>query len=225
MPLLGSAALAMWWDMAASMRSEFEDWHSHEHFHERMRIPGFLRGSRWASDGGDDGFFVMYELQAYATLTSPGYLASLDNPTPWSTKMMPHHRNMIRSQCRVVGSHGGGLGGAIMTLRLSPAPGRSAQLEARLLAVLSSISTRPGLTAGHLLRTENPGIAATTEERIRGGDAVADWIVLASGYDAAALRDLAAGELGAAALAGAGALPGERVSFYRLCHAMTPKDL
>lgn len=224
MPLLGSAALAMWWDMAGPVRSEFEDWHSHEHFPERMAIPGFLRGSRWASAAGGDGFFVMYELEAFETLASPGYLASLNSPTPWSTKMMPHHRNMIRSQCRVIGTHGGGIGNAMMTLRLSPAPGHDARLEAHLLRLLSAIPRRPGLTAGHLLRTQDPGIAKTTEERIRGGDAVADWIVLASGYEAAALHELAAKELDTASLAEAGASPGHALSFYRLSYTATPDD-
>ena len=107
----GQAALAMWWDMAPEWRDEFEHWHSHEHFPERLRIPGFRRGSRWASAAGDDGFFVMYELEAYATLTSPHYRQRLDNPTPWSVKMMPEHRNMVRSQCRIVESCGGGVGG------------------------------------------------------------------------------------------------------------------
>ena len=62
----GTAAVAMWWDMAPALRSEFEDWHSHEHFPERMSIPGFRRGSRWASDDGE-GFFVLYELEDYET--------------------------------------------------------------------------------------------------------------------------------------------------------------
>ena len=64
MPLLGSAAIAMWWDMAPAHRVEFEDWHSHEHFAERLGIPGFLRGSRWADAAGGNGFFVMYELDS-----------------------------------------------------------------------------------------------------------------------------------------------------------------
>ncbi len=225
MPLLGSAALAMWWDVAAPLRSEFEDWHTHEHFHERMRIPGFMRGSRWASAEGGEGFFVMYELETFATLRSSGYLASLNNPTPWSTKMMPHHRNMIRSQCEVAGSHGGGIGSVILTLRVSPSPGRSAQLQDYLLGVLARAPGQSGLTAGHWLRTQDPGIAATTEQRIRGGDGAADWVVLASGYEMAALHDLGGGELGAASMIGAGALPEQELSFYRLSCAMTPKDL
>ena len=84
--MLGKAALAMWWDMAPAMRAEFEDWHSHEHFPERLSLPGFLRASRWA--GVDtDGFFVMYELKAHEDLSSPEYLARLNDPTPWSRKL------------------------------------------------------------------------------------------------------------------------------------------
>jgi len=41
MSLLGTAALAMWWNMAPDVLAEFEDWHSHEHFPERLAIPAF----------------------------------------------------------------------------------------------------------------------------------------------------------------------------------------
>jgi hypothetical protein len=51
----------MWWDIAPALRAEFEDRHSHEHYLKRLGIPGFLRGSRWASSG--ESFFVMYELE------------------------------------------------------------------------------------------------------------------------------------------------------------------
>ena len=95
MALLGQAAVAMWWNMAAERREEFE--HSHEHFPERMGIPGFLRGSRWSRIDKGEGFFVLYELKDYETLTSPGYLERLNNPTPWSIKMMPQHRHMVQS--------------------------------------------------------------------------------------------------------------------------------
>ncbi|HEY9237551.1 MAG TPA: hypothetical protein VIP10_01820, partial [Burkholderiaceae bacterium] len=137
MPLLGRAAVAMWWSIAPAHRSEFEDWHSHEHLPERLGIPGFLRGSRWASATGGDGFFVMYELAAYETLTSPGYFARLNAPTPWSQAMMPRHRDMVRSQCRVWESHGGGLAGAMLTVRLSPQPDRADALRERLRVVLA----------------------------------------------------------------------------------------
>ncbi len=225
MPLLGRAAVAMWWDMASAMRTEFEDWHSHEHFPERMGIPGFLRGSRWASASGGEGFFVMYELDVYGTLTSPHYLARLNNPTPWSTKMMPHHRNMVRSQCRLLESHGGGIANTMMTLRLSPAAGKASDLLAYLRTTLSEIPQCPGATSAHLLQTETPAAAVTKEQQIRGGDGVADWIVLVSGYDATALANVVANGLDAASLGEAGAQPGHIAAHYNLRFAMSKADL
>jgi len=225
MTLLGEAAVAMWWDIAPSHRAEFEDWHSHEHFPERISIPGFMRGSRWASAEGGDGFFVMYELDSYATLTSSHYLGSLNNPTPWSKKMMPHHRNMIRSQCHIVESYGGGIGRAMMTLRLSPQKGGEDTLRQFLKSVLSDLPARPGLTGAHLLFTQTPNIAQTNEQTIRGGDAVADWIVLVSGYDADAIAAIVESELGADRLSEAGAARAPIHSYFDLAFAMTPGDI
>jgi hypothetical protein len=225
MPLLGKAAVAMWWDMASVHRAEFEDWHSHEHLPERLSIPGFHRGSRWASATGGEGFFVMYELQSYETLTSPAYFARLNDPTPWSLKMMPRHRHMVRSQCHVLESHGGGIAAAMLTLRLSPELGRADTLRECLRAVLRELPQRSGVTSSHLLQTQTPQAAATTEQKIRGGaDGVADWIVLVSGYDAQTLRGVADHELGASALVGAGAMPGLVPALYSLSCAMTPAD-
>jgi hypothetical protein len=224
MSLLGAAAVAMWWDIAPHVRSEFEGWHSQEHFPERMSIPGFRRGSRWASEDGE-GFFVMYELESYETLISPHYLTRLNNPTPWSAQMMPHHRNMVRSQCRVLDSFGGGIACLMMTLRFSPAARQSIPLHENLREVLARLPTRPGVTGAHLIRTDTPDAEPTTEQKIRGGDAAADWVLLVSGYDAEALQRLGQAELGAAALQRAGALPSLAASIYRLSYALTADDL
>ena len=226
MALLGQGALAMWWDMAPAHRTEFEDWHTHEHFPERMAIPGFLRGSRWADADGGEGFFILYEMETYGTLVSPGYLASLNAPSPWSTKMMPHHRNMVRSQCRVLESRGGALSRHALTVRLAPVPGREDELRANLRELAHALAMRPGTSAGHLLQTETPQIAATTEQKIRGGaDGAADWIFIACGYDRAALADLAAAELGEEGLAKCGARAGTVRGLYTLSHSNTAADV
>jgi hypothetical protein len=214
----------MWWDMATEDRDEFQDWHSHEHFPERLGIPGFLRGSRWESADGDQGFFVMYELESYATLTSDSYLARLNDPTPWSTKMMPRHRNMVRSQCRLVASHGGGLAAFVATLRVSPSTGCEDGVGAGLASLLSRLPERPGLTGAHLLRTRSPQAPQTREQQIRGGDAVADWIILLSGYESDLVRAAAGTDLSDEMLmkhdVAAPAIRGN----YHLCHALTAED-
>jgi len=227
MALLGNAAVAMWWNVAPEAQSEFEDWHSHEHMPERLRIPGFLRGTRWTSSSGEGDYFVIYELAEYETLTSRHYLDRLNNPTTWSTKMMPEHRNMTRSQCRVLCSHGGGVAHALLTLRFSPIPGQANRLREQLSRdVLPALATRAGLTGAHLLQTQMPiGQAATTEQKIRGADAVADGILLACGYDSKAVAALLECELQEQALVGHGASHGQIAGTYRLSFSLTDKDL
>jgi hypothetical protein len=226
MALLGKAALAMWWDVAPDLRAEFEHWHAHEHFQERLSIPGFRRASRWTSAEGGEGFFVMYELEDHGVLFSAPYAARLNAPTPWSTRMMPHHRNMVRSQCRVLESHGAVTARHALTIRLSPATGKTESLQRAVGELARAVWMRPGLVGLHLLRHETPPLAATAEQRIRGNaDRVADWVLVACGYDASALDALGAAELGEAGLDAAGAAPGTERHLYALAYSATPADV
>jgi hypothetical protein len=226
MSLLGKAAVAMWWSVRPEQRAEFGDWHSHEHVPERMSIPGFRRGSRWTSTEDTQGFFVLYELEQYDVLTSRGYLDRLNAPTPWSTKMMPHHLGMVRSQCRIAASFGGGVATSLATIRLSPETGREAELQAHLSETLRALASQPGLTSAHLLLTDTPRTSApTTEQQIRGKDGAADWIVLLSGYDPDAVERVTADQLSPSALHAAGARDNPTIGSYRLAFTMTPQDV
>ena len=226
MSLLGKAALAMWWDMAPERLAEFEHWHTHEHFPERLRIPGFLRASRWTCAQGGEGVFVMYELQDHGVLSSPPYLARLNAPTPWSTRMMPHHRHMVRSQCRVLESRGAGVARRLLTIRLSPQEGRGEELRSAIGSRIGELAGRPGLAGAHLLRHETPPVAVTEEQRIRGlSDRFADWVLLVCAYDDAVLRALAREELGPGRLEAVGAAPDAQSGLYALSCTGTPGDM
>jgi hypothetical protein len=227
MPLLGEGALAMWWDMAAAARPEFEDWHSHEHFAERLALPGFLRATRWTDADGGEGIFQLYEIERHAVVASAAYLKSLNTPSPWSTAMMPHHRHMVRSQCHRLESHGSAIARHAAVWRLSPAAGHDAALRAALQGLIQALPGRPGLTGAHLLQHETPAIATTTEQKIRGGDRTADWVLIVCGYDAAALRALAKapGALSPSALRNAGAPESEFTRLYVLSLSALPGDL
>ena len=186
--MLGRAAVAMWWQIEPAMRAEFEDWHTHEHMAERLGIPGFLRGTRWVALSGEPSYFILYEAARLATLTTGAYLERLNNPTAWSRKLMPHHLNMVRSLCRVRANAGAGYGAALATLRFSPS-----QNAVRWLAkeALPALAQRRGLAAACLLQSQPLPAAQTAEQKIRGRDRSADWILLASGYDAHPVADAA----------------------------------
>jgi hypothetical protein len=193
--MLGKAAVTIWCDVAPGVREEFDHWHAHEHMPERLSIPGFLRGSRWVSaDGGS--YFILYELESEATLTGAAYLERLNNPTPWSRKMMPHHRNMVRGLCRVEASSGRARGQWLLTARC----------RSTTTLDLASLASRKGIVAAHLLRAIGTP-PQTAEQKLRGGDASPDGVALVTGYEEAAVR--------AAAIAGA------TVGLYRLAYILS----
>jgi len=226
MPLLGKAALAMWWDVSAEARPELEHWHAHEHFPERLAIPGFLRASRWTAVADGEGFFVMYELQDHAVLASAPYVARLNAPSPWSARMMPLHRNMVRTQCQVMQSRGAVTARHALTIRCSPSPGQAEALQGALGDLAATQSQQPGIVGMHVLRHEAPPLAETTEQKIRGNaDRAADWIIVVCGYELAALRGLEEAELSAVRLHALGAAPDTQRQLYGLAVSATPADV
>ena len=198
--MLGRAAVAMWWNVAPEVRAEWEDWHTREHMPERLGIPGFLRGTRWVAESGEPSYFICYEVANLATITGGAYLEHLNNPTPWSRRMMPHHLNMVRSLCVLRSGWGGGLPRTLATVRFSPRPDAPPKLP-----------QRKGLTGAHLLESQPMPGAPTTEQKIRGGDRTADWVLLVGGYDVEAVKSVLSQPEGIAGL-------------YRPAYSLTPND-
>jgi len=182
-------------DIAPEAVAEHDDWHTHEHFPERLAIPGFRRGSRWIAREGGPRYFVMYEVERLETLASAAYLERLNHPTPWTAKMMPHYRGMTRGLCAVTGSFGAGLGGAALLARFKPEPGKEAALRRWLLEEeLPALPAAKGLASAHLFESALAP-PSTNEQRIRGNDAPVAWAVLVTGYEAGSVAALAASSL------------------------------
>jgi hypothetical protein len=151
MAMAGPAFLIMWHDIVAHAESDYQLWHTREHMPERLALPGFLRGRRGVNRGlGHQRYLTLYEGATLQTFTSPEYLRSLNQPTPWTSHMAPAFRNFLRVACETLWSVGGGVGGAIATFRgklpssaaEADLTGRGDQLSARLMAI-------PGVNAVH----------------------------------------------------------------------------
>jgi hypothetical protein len=211
-------------DVAAEATAEHDDWHTHEHLPERLSIPGFIRGTRWVALRGQPRYFVMYEVAQLATLTSGAYLERLNNPSPWTSKIMAHYRGMRRGFCSVTSSFGLGLGHAGLLVRFTPDTAAGTRLRTWLVdQVLPQLAAKTGLASMHLLE----GALAppmTREQRIRGVDAGVDWAILATGYDADRLADLSSADLSALRLAEHGAADVHEAT-YRLDYALTRDEV
>jgi hypothetical protein len=224
MPLLGQAAMLLLFDVLQDAIPEHDEWHTHEHLPERLSIPGFVRGIRWVALNGQPRYFVMYEVEQLATLTSNAYLERLNNPSPWTSKIMPNYRGMTRGFCSVAGSFGFGMGHASLLIRFSPATESGPSLRKRLLQdILPQLPSRPGIGSVHLFEGAlTPPM--TNEQRIRGADAGVDWALLVTGYSQSALASIMRIDLGNPQLEKLGAT-GVLGAMYRLEYSIIQREL
>jgi hypothetical protein len=192
---------------------------------ERLRIPGFLRGTRWIARDAGPRYCVLYEVADLAVLDSAPYRERLDHPTPWTTTMMRAYAGMRRALCTVGADSGCGLGSTALIIRFAPAQGAAARLHGWLADdILPALARRPGLAGCRLLH--NSLVAPMTREQaIRGRDASVHSAVVATGYDEHALAALAAGELAPERFAARGADPAAHAcGLYRQAFALTAQD-
>jgi len=221
---LSHAAMILSFDVTPDARAEHDHWHTHEHLIERLSIPGFLRGSRWVSASREAGYLVIYEVSDITVLKSAPYLERLNDPTPWTAKMMPHYRNMRRGFCALEFSAGHGMGSSAHVARFSPRAGAEASLNQWLVReALPGLSAEPGLAAASLFRSAlTPDI--TAEQRIRSQDAGLDHVVIVSGYDPQRTLHAAANALSSARFDEHGACD-HTAEQFTLAHSLTAEDL
>lgn len=115
---LGQGILANWGGVTDAAETDYNAWHSLEHMPERMSVPGFRRGRRCVAVEGTPAhrrYFMMYETESVETLGSEPYLARLNDPTPWTRRILSEYVAPSRTICRVLRTAGRGVGGWVAT--------------------------------------------------------------------------------------------------------------
>ena len=235
MPLYGTAVLANWGGVAPGTEHDYSRWHATEHMPERLAVPGFLRGRRAvAVDKTTTApYFMMYEARSAAVFESAPYLTRLNDPTPWTARVLSTYVAPIRTVCHIEDSRGEGVGGYLGSLRIDrdqgPGMDRDAEehLRRTLRSALQTASEDLDLIACHLLRGDPEiGQSDTVEKAARESrgdpDRIVDWAMLMEGVDLEGVE---------AALARAenSILRSNRVepavAVYATTHALTATDL
>ena len=212
MPLLGQGALIIWHGITPEGDLDMIRWHNTEHVPERLGVPGFLRGRRYRDTANPRHYLDFYETESVETIRSAPYLERLNHPTPWTSRVLPHFRDTVRLGCRVAASVGRGQGGALVTARLRPQPGRHDALLGWLAgAGLTELREPNGAVGVHALETvvETTRIR-TAEGKLKGGEvapAEEPWplVLLVECSDLETAREVVAGPLTPSRLAAHGA--------------------
>lgn len=221
MSLSTSGLLAVWMNVDPAQEADFDAWYTREHIPERVGIPGFRNGCRYAALEGAPRFMALYDTTGADVLSSPAYRERLDRPTSWTKRIMPTFRDTVRIVGRLLGERGQGMGAYARSLRLEPAPGRSLDLrEALGGALLDELVARPGVTRVRAAeRADAP--APSAESGLRGTDQSASFVLVADGTDAEALRTACDSLLSSTRLAALGVAPGAHAGLYRLLYGLS----
>ncbi|HWX47110.1 MAG TPA: hypothetical protein VNZ61_03560 [Roseomonas sp.] len=216
MPLAGTGIIAIWNDILPEKREVFFEWHAREHMPERIGIPGFRRGRRYAAIEADIEFLTLYEAASIETFSSDGYKARLGQPTPWSLEVLPAFRNNLRGICRVPFTVGHTDGGYAWTLRLDPAEGRAEALKQSLAEILlPPLIEHPKVTGVHFFVCDH-SLSGTNTALQRGRTITPpNLVVMIEGSTGDGVR-AAAAALTDDVLARHGAAEGARRGLYQL---------
>ncbi len=185
MALFSDAAMVLFYDIDGDV-ADHDAWHSQEHFRERLGVPGFLRASRWVSAGAPR-YMVVYEVSDVGVATSAAYLERLNNPTPWTSAMMPRFRGMIRGFGRVVARQGFGFGARALAMRFHSEADHAHFIAENLMAAVRNLE---GIVSALVLQPAAPP-PMTREQSLRGADNPLPWVFLATGYEQTLLERLA----------------------------------
>lgn len=168
--LLGKGVLVNWGGVVAEAEDDYNAWHSLEHMPERIAVPGFLRGRRCkAIEGTPDTlkYFMMYEAENAEVFISAPYLARLNDPTPWTRRILSAYVAPSRTVCRVIASRGQGTGGYLATIQLTPRD-VTAATRAATGDWLENVTQLPGILGAHALSGESTlGQQPTAEKKFR----------------------------------------------------------
>lgn len=166
-----TAGVLIWNDVTDEGRSAFYQWHNGEHMPERMAIPGFIRGRRYASAGETPQWFTLYEAASLDVLVSPAYLERLNNPTPATQATLRFFRHTARSVCLLQRGIGSTVGGHAVVLRFDGQPDDQGLAQALAIETLQSVEQQEGVVSTSLYGADRSASRIdTAESRTRSFD-------------------------------------------------------
>lgn len=213
-----------WYEVDPGFLPEINQWHSVEHMPERFHLPGFVAAQRFRHLDRDNAYCVLYRTDGPEVFVSEAYLEVLNNPTPWTKRMMAGMLNVNRTLCRVELSIGqSGCGGYLATAR----PRRRGDMPAIDGAKLSQdlaglLAQMPGFVRMEFAVADHKATGTETNEKKfrKKPDDMADWVLVVEGFPNADVCSEVL-ELALQGLQASGLVVADiETGFYRLDHAV-----
>ena len=215
--------LAIWCEIGADDLSDYHNWQTQEHIADRVYSPGFLGMRLFSRVDNPCAHFFLYATERAAVMREPAYLAILNNPTPWTRRLMPKFGPFDRAVGEKIVKIGRGFGSHVVASRVRarvaiPDP-------TRVRDALKALIHLPDTVGVRLLALDRAIAGIVSEEKTMRGGVEGDFdyllVVEAISREGA---DWAAGRVEATSRS---ALPGFEASdcgVYRMIYGEAPHE-
>ena len=176
--------LAIWSDVTPQAETDYLHWLTREHTSERLSTAGFLSVRVFrAMDFDIRRYFIVYDLENPSALSSDDYVRKLNNPTPWTQRIMPTIKNFVRGGGRVTAAAGAGQGGFAAAVALEDANVAEAK------SLIPKLVKMDRICSARLLAVDRAGTSIPTREKsLRRDDQSFANLLVFDGVDAVAVR-------------------------------------
>ena len=144
--------LFVWTSADPDHELDFNRWYDREHVEERVRIPGFVSGTRYQSVRGPRKYLGLYRTVSLAAFQTPDYFKAFGQQTPWSLTNLQRMVDPMRRVCAIEAETGRGTGAWLAVLRQgASAMGQDAEAVAGMAALGEKLLRIDGVIATRLL--------------------------------------------------------------------------
>jgi hypothetical protein len=186
----GSALLEIWSDIPPESETDYLHWLTREHAAERLSTEGFVAVRVFRAENIEARrYLISYELESGDALEGPDYLRKLNNPTPWSQRIMPTLQNFVRGGGPIVARAGTGEGSFLLPIIFDsmPADGR---------AMVEALARQDRVCSVVLMQTDQARTRVETREKtMRRKDESFAGLLLIDALDASVAASAGAASL------------------------------
>lgn len=165
--------LAIWCEIGAGDLVDYHNWQTQEHIADRIYSPGFLGMRLFTAVENPSAHFFLYATESPAVLRSPAYLKILDNPTPWTKRLMPKFGPFDRAAGTKIVKIGRGQGSHVLASRVKTDGGLIDAVAAK--AGLRALINLPDTVGVRLLATDRSTTSIKSEEKKMRGATEGDF--------------------------------------------------
>ena len=180
----GKGFLAIRSDINPKLETDYLHWLTREHASERVNTKGFIAVRVFHASLVDiRRYLIVYELEGPEVLNSEVYLSKLNNPSPWSQRIMPVLSNFTRGGGRLLASAGTGESSFLAAIMV-------AEIPLDFSAIVVDLAKGDRISAVRLFETDRDRTSIQTREKdLRKDDRSFGGLFLIEGLNEASVAD------------------------------------